>query len=241
MEPQDRGDIRMSCYAWSMAGLARPRGWIASGGVLVAGGAAFACGPSFQAIYEGNARFEHCYALEENAQASMPDKAACWRDWSERYTYGQTRDRIHYATARYVALSEVREIPTDEALMMAAPGETPRRSTITAPTPTSAFAPPPKVLDINENATTGTSIIGTTFSSPPSTPTLDAGPPMASFTPAPPPLPASSCSDKCGSEYQACSGGCPAGPGAADVGAARAKACQTCQTTYRGCMRACFK
>ena len=98
-------------------------------------GAVAACGPSFQAVYEGNARFEHCYALEENPQVSMPEKAACWRDWSEHYTYGQTRDRVHYATARYVALSEARDAPTDEALMMAAPGETPRRSTITAPAP----------------------------------------------------------------------------------------------------------
>src|SRR4051812_41643641 len=71
-----------------------------------------ACGPSFQAIYEGDARFEHCYALEENPQTSMPDRAACWRDWSERYTYGQTRDRIHYATARYVALSQAGSAPT---------------------------------------------------------------------------------------------------------------------------------
>lgn len=108
---------------------------------------ASACGPSFQAIYEGNARFEHCYALEENPQMPMRDKASCWRDWSERYTYGQTRDRIQYAIARYVALSQAPSLPTDEALMMAAPGEAPRVSAITAPAPTNAFAPPPKVLD----------------------------------------------------------------------------------------------
>ena len=46
--------------------------------LLVVGG--MACGPSFQAIYEGNSRFEHCYALEENAQTAMHDKADCWRD-----------------------------------------------------------------------------------------------------------------------------------------------------------------
>src|SRR5262245_15726431 len=90
--------------------------------VSAASAALAACGPSFQVIYEGNSRFEHCYALEENPQASMPAKAACWRDWSEHYTYGQTRDRINYATARYVALSEAPNAPTDEALMMAAPG-----------------------------------------------------------------------------------------------------------------------
>src|SRR4051812_47801302 len=110
-----------------------------------AGAAALACGPSFQAIYEGNAQFEHCYAMEERSQTPLHEKAECWHDWSERYTYGQTRDRIHYATARYVALSQ--SVPTDEAMMMAAPGMTPRTSTITAPIPTNAFAPPPKVLE----------------------------------------------------------------------------------------------
>ena len=114
-----------------------------------------ACGPSFQAIYEGNARFEHCYALEENAQTIVHEKADCWRDWSERYTFGQTRDRIHYATARYVALSQSTNVPTDEAMMMAAPGMTPRQSTITAPAPTNAFAPPPKVLEEYGDAAPG--------------------------------------------------------------------------------------
>src|SRR6185295_15317260 len=115
--------------------------------VVLASALAAACGPSFHAMYEGNARFEHCYALEENPQSGMREKADCWRDWSERYTYGQTRDRIQYATARYVALSQAANVPTDEAMMMAAPGMTPRQSTITAPAPTNAFAPPPKVLD----------------------------------------------------------------------------------------------
>src|SRR4051812_27521825 len=79
--------------------------------------AGLGCGASFQAIYEGNARFERCYAMEERPQTPLVEKANCWQDWSERYTYGQTRDRIHYATARYVALSQ--SVPTDEAMMMA--------------------------------------------------------------------------------------------------------------------------
>src|SRR5262249_54827093 len=108
--------------------------------------AAAACGPSFQAIYEGNARFEHCYALEETS-TSARERADCWRDWSERYTYGQTRDRIQYAISRYVALSQASNMPTDEAMMLAAPGVAPRQTTITAPAPTNPFAPPPKVLD----------------------------------------------------------------------------------------------
>ena len=183
-----------------------------------------ACGPSFQAIYEGNARFEHCYALEETAPAPLDEKAECWHDWSQRYTFGQTRDRIHYATARYVALSQ--SVPTDEAMMMAAPGMAQRTSTITAPTPTNAFAPPPKVLE-QADASAGTPslpselprIVGTGGSS------RDAGPGLAadaSATPIRASLPGAECADACGAQFSACKGA-------------------ACDKTYRACMRACMK
>lgn len=199
-----------------------------------------ACGPSFQAIYEGNSRFEHCYALEENAQAPMHDKADCWRDWSERYTYGQTRDRVQYAIARYVALSQAPNVPTDEALMMAAPGVTPRETSITAPAPTNAFAPPPKVLGPMDAG-----------GAPP--PPRPSELPQALSTasgPAPPPLPSSDCSARCGATFQTCGGAC-GGPGpTADAGSGAARRatskkqdeeCRACDKTYRACMRTCFK
>jgi len=199
--------------------------------VAIAGGAG-ACGPSFQAVYEGNARFEHCYALEENPQVAMPEKASCWRDWSERYTYGQTRDRIHYATARYVALSEARELPTDEAMMMAAPGEAPRLSTITAPTPTNAFAPPPKVLDDGGQLRSSNVYSGDPSNVPMSL--LDAAPaaPGASAGAArrADPLPANACADGCASDFRSCTAACDAGP-----------KCDGCNKTYKTCMRGCFK
>jgi hypothetical protein len=199
--------------------------------IAFAGGAVSACGPSFQAIYEGNARFEHCYALEENPHAGMHDKAACWRDWSERYTYGQTRDRVHYATARYVALSQISNAPTDEALMMGAPGETPRASTITAPTPTNAFQPPPKVLEPGESHVTSAMHPHEAANVP--ILSLDAG----ALAPVTTSLPAASCADGCSAPYHKCSGGCDG----VDAGAVKAKSCQSCLKTYRACMRECFK
>ena len=36
------------------------------------------CGPSFQTVYENDARFEHCYALDDTPTAAMEKKAACW-------------------------------------------------------------------------------------------------------------------------------------------------------------------
>lgn len=104
--------------------------------------AVFACGPSFQTIYENDARFEHCYALDES-NASLDQKAQCWADWKTHHTYGQTRDRVDYAQSRFVALSQ-RDMPTDEAMMQAAPGEVGESNKLTAPAPTNAFAPPPQ-------------------------------------------------------------------------------------------------
>lgn len=196
--------------------------------VVVATALALGCGPSFHAIYEGNARFEHCYALEENPAIGMKERAECWRDWSERYTYGQTRDRIQYATARYVALTEAPGIPTDEALMMAAPGMTPRVSTISAPAPTNPYAPPPKVLDEAD------------ASAPPERPsekTLILGPADAGVPPStssPPERAAAPGSATVGPPGSACAAACGEGFSVCDAGA-------RCQTTYKGCMRACFR
>jgi hypothetical protein len=184
------------------------------------------CGPSFHAIYEGNARFEHCYALEESTQSGMKERADCWRDWSERYTYGQTRDRIQYATARYVALSQAPNVPTDEALMMAAPGMTPRVTTITAPAPTSPYHPPPKVLDEAEAGTV----------QPPERPgdknVILGTMPDAAASPVPAPaaspasaLPGEGCATKCSMEFRTCT--------PPDAG--------TCDKAYKTCMRGCFK
>ena len=211
-------------------------------------GGALACGPSFQAIYEGNARFEHCYALEENAQKPATEKVDCWRDWSEHYTYGQTRDRIHYATARYVALSQSASVPTDEAMMMAAPGMTPRQSNITAPAPTNAFEPPPKVLaDVDGGGLIGGKALRpnelpkTVLFSGGSRTALDASAPLVVPSPAPPTVvvpspaapdaavapvhraPGADCADSCGATFGTCKGGAP------------------CEKTYRACMRGCFK
>lgn len=206
--------------------------------LLFVGAAGAACSPSYQAVYEGNVRFEHCYALEENPQKTMPEKARCWRDWSERYTFGQTRDRVQYAISRYVALSEMNAAPTDEAMMMAAPGETPRSTTILAPAPTNAFAPPPKVLDVDggmleKTATPGRPGEGNGGGLA-NVPTLsiDGGLPAAPVQPA---LPLSSCTDGCGSDYKRCAASCEgdAGP--------TSKSCTRCKHTYRSCMRGCFK
>ncbi len=212
------------------------RGFVAAGlgaGIFLALLACGACGPSFQAIYEGDARFEHCYALEENPLTSMPKKADCWRDWSEHYTYGQTRDRVQYAIARYVALSEASTAPTDEAMMLAAPGMTPRVTSISAPAPTNAFAPPPKVLsdvpdaDVERPKERASDRIKVVTGSPHNP---DASPGSVP--------PSQACADGCLTDYRACGAQC-VGP-RADVRALGGVPCRACDGTYRACMHTCF-
>ncbi len=199
-------------------------------GLAMLAATALGCGPSFQAIYEGDQRFEHCYALDDNPTTPLPDKGNCWRDWMQNYTYGQTRDRVEYAAVRQRALSRV-AIPTDEAMMAAAPGQVVSRSVAT-PAPTSAFAPPPKTMGVVDPH------------GPPPAPSL-----ASSFAPAAPagsvvfvtpsqplpkaaPPPAAECQDGCDKTWQSCG---------AKTDTTRDPKNEACGKTYRACMRGCFK
>lgn len=100
-----------------------------------------ACGPSFQAVYECDVRFEHCYALDQEPAAPADAKKACWRDWLHGYTYGQPRDRVEYAATRFSELSLDPTLPKVET-------EEPRHvHAMAVPAPTNAFAPPPNVAE----------------------------------------------------------------------------------------------
>jgi hypothetical protein len=194
--------------------------------LLICGIAATACGPSFQAIYEGDARFEHCYALEENPNLSMAQKGECWRDWMAHYTYGQTRDRVAYAAARAQAINKAPELPTDEAMMHAAPGEIGPRSGVVAPAPTSAFAPPPKTL--GEASDAGTSTDWAKKLPPPEPPPSDAK--DAGVAPRPP---MAECLDDCQRSWTACRAPCTDGK--------KSAACDKCPTSYKTCIKTCTK
>lgn len=100
--------------------------------------AATACGPSFQAVYECDVRFEHCYALDQGGTSTDAMKE-CWRDWLHGYTYGQSRDRVEYAATRFSELSLDPTLPSVEAPRAHRPHD------MVAPLPTSAFAPPPNL------------------------------------------------------------------------------------------------
>ncbi|HEX4445084.1 MAG TPA: hypothetical protein VH044_00045 [Polyangiaceae bacterium] len=98
-----------------------------------------ACGPSYQAVYESDVHFEHCYALDESG-ASVDSKKECWRDWLHGYTYGQSRDRVEYGGTRYSQLSLDPTLPSEDVPRAEAPKHA-------APAPANAFVPPPNVSE----------------------------------------------------------------------------------------------
>ncbi|MCU0694384.1 MAG: hypothetical protein MUF54_23600 [Polyangiaceae bacterium] len=111
------------------------------------------CGASYQAIYEGEVRFEHCYRLDEEASAPPIQRRECWREWTQFYTYGQTRDRLEYALRRQRELTERIGNPGSAQTAPQPPaGFQQPSATHVAPAPTSAFAPPPIVQSTGPNA-----------------------------------------------------------------------------------------
>jgi hypothetical protein len=189
----------------------RPRALLAAIAVAGAVAAVVACGPSFQAVYEGDVQFEHCYALDESAGSTLDEKANCWRDWTKNYTYGQTRDRVEYAASRHYALTVAPSLPTDDLLQQAAPGGGFRKRLIAAPAPTTMFAPPPNTMPDSPDAGAAAQGEGT-----------------GSTGAAAPRPPGTACAEDCNGEWKSCRDACAG------------KACATCDVSHSACMVACF-
>jgi hypothetical protein len=172
-----------------------------------------ACSLTYQSMYEGDVRFEHCYRLDEERQVAIGDKRRCWQDWSKKYTYGQTRDRIEYALARERTLGQAQASGERSAPPGANAGAANANG---SPQPTSAFAPPPPTMvrDAGPEASDRQSTVA------------------ALVQPAIGPLPAApgaSCGGTCGKTWSQCREPCKGG------------SCQSdCDDRYRLCMRACF-
>ncbi|MDP9034962.1 MAG: hypothetical protein M3O50_09145 [Myxococcota bacterium] len=156
--------------------------------LLVVFGGVVACGPSFQALYECDVRFEHCYAVDQTA--ATPDaKRTCWREWLHGYTYGQSRDRVEYAAKRFGQLS-----------LDVTPGLTVQPHTVAAPMPTNAFAPPPNVAD-------GRSAPETAQSAPPDAGASEPPPSTVAARPAVR-APGAQCTEGCAQLWSTCHGHC---------------------------------
>lgn len=178
-----------------------------------------ACTASYQSLYEGDVRFEHCYKLDEERTAPVRDKQSCWQEWSRLYTYGQTRDRIEYALARGRALAH----PGENASDLDAGAPLRPAPPIACPMPTSAFVAPPQTLspDAGVDAAGGAGH-GSAGALGDSGPSSGERPTLAS-------APGATCSGGCAKSWLSCADACHK-PG-----------CQTkCDESYRACMRGCF-
>jgi len=173
-----------------------------------------ACGPSISAVYEGNVRFEHCYRLDMDPQIASTHRQICWKEWTARYTYGQTRDRLEYARRRMRALAAGEQVQAELQLDQDAGAGAPPE----APIPTSVHKPPPPT------------------STPPPVATADAGESLeggaAEASPTPP---AFDCTRECRDSWRTCISVC--GP---DAGAKLQK-CKVCDSDYRRCVQRCLK
>jgi hypothetical protein len=171
---------------FAFGGRSRPGLWAPGLAVVLAGLAVQACGPSFQALYEGEVHFEHCYAMDQKA-GPVDEKKECWRDWLRGYTYGQSNDRVEYAATRFSLLSLDPTLPTEEDH-----GARPRkdRSLAAAPLPTSAFAPPPNINAVEKKDVP------------------DASPPAPEAHPMKGPEPGTDCVRSCDEHWESCHAGC---------------------------------
>jgi hypothetical protein len=153
---------------------------------------ALACGPSFQAVYECDVRFEHCYALDQQP-VSPEAKKECWRDWLHGYTYGQSRDRVEYAATRFSELSLDPTLPSEER-------DAPKRVHPGAvPVPTNAFAPPPIVAE-KPVASAAVPAVGAAASVSKPGPAVAAGH-----------APGEECAEGCAGYWKSCRAGCKDG------------------------------
>jgi hypothetical protein len=118
-----------------------PRPLLAAAWVLAAG-----CGPSFEALQEGDLRFAHCDRLDLDPNIGASHRLHCWREWQRVYTYGQTRDRVEYAQRR---IAEVLSGDTDPPFVL--PDEAQPRRQGDLPPAHDLLSSPPAVIPLSGN------------------------------------------------------------------------------------------
>jgi hypothetical protein len=171
------------------------------------------CGPSVQSIYEGNVRFEHCYRLDLEQEVASTHRQACWTTWLDRYTYGQSRDKLEYARRRVRAFGSG---DLDRPALKIGEGDEQQRDArqfyLVVPAPTSVHAPPPPIAT-RVNAV--------------------EPPPLVSAQPLAKQAPGETCASECLSAFNSCNQACDS--------AAKSVACKSCDPDYKKCMQRCFE
>ena len=154
--------------------------------------------------------FEHCYRIDEERLLPIADKLQCWREWTHRYQYGQSRDRIGYALGRERSLAQA-----------IAAGQQ------AAPHGGAGALPATPAMAAGKVSTTAS---GSAEPAPGSAIGSGGAPVIAAETRANiGEAPGASCGGACAKTWSACAQQCK-------PGSCRSE----CDEHYRGCMRACF-
>lgn len=196
------------------------------GSAVAAGGAArllVACGPSMQSIYEGNVRFEHCYRLDLDTNISPTHRRACWAEWRQIYTYGQSGDRIDYANRRLGALASG---DVSRPLLALDAGPTASVAAAESPLPANLHVSPPSTVKPVSPASRDAGAEPRDAGEEP----RDAGPPLP---------PAADCTRACQAEWAVCGAPCRA-TDEGDTAQAPSKSCKRCDADYKKCVRRCL-
>ncbi len=191
-----------------MAGVIRRLMMLAFAAVAAGSG----CGPSVQSIYEGSVRFEHCYRLDLEQDVATSHRQACWTTWLDRYTYGQSRDRLEYARRRVRAFA-TGDLDRPVLQVGQAQQEDSRQFYLVVPTPTSVHASPPPIA-------TRTHVVE------------EVPKPADSAAVKEKPAPADECATACKASFSSCNEACDP--------AAKSTACKSCDPDYKKCMQRCF-
>ena len=196
-----------------------------------------ACGPNYRYVYDGEAAFERCYALDYDESASAPTRQQCWTAWLQSYAFSAGADRVEYARSH--AAPQTASQPAGQA-----PVAPPAMASLTPAPPAAMQAaslppppPPPRATAAPDAFSTPAatqsaadsawrreqiSVGGNPVAAPPPT----AAPSAPTAEP-----PGATCSNDCHSTWHTCGTRC-VGNDAACVA--------RCDDSYRECMRGCF-
>jgi hypothetical protein len=184
-----------------------------------------ACGPNYRYVYDGEAAFERCYALDYDEGSTAPTRQQCWSAWLQSYSFGAGADRVDYARAHVNGQPQQPAVQTPQAAM--APLATAPSAPTMEPLPPPPAGPPTSAPAMTQQAASAwrreqISVGGNPVAAPPptATPTAPESEP-----------PGASCATECHATWHACGTRCT-GNDAACIA--------RCDDGYRECMRGCF-
>ncbi|MBI5513252.1 MAG: hypothetical protein HY909_05750 [Deltaproteobacteria bacterium] len=182
------------------------------------------CGASYRFMYEGEAAFEHCYALDFDGEVRPSERQACWRAWLANYTYGAGTERIEYAR-RHADHATAPTGPAPQGLTPpgSGPGVAPSSR---VPDPMNAgHAPPPLTEQVPEVVPPAAEGAGDPRTPPPS------GATSVTAAAALQEPPGEACAHGCRGAWSQATTTCAAGSTTCIASA---------EDSYRDCMRTCY-